>query len=50
MLEIPKENRAIKTFEYFKRVKPFLHSYIIKKQGSRAVQLMFKWGNSEIKS
>lgn len=50
MLEIKKEERPTKTAEYFKKVKQFLATYLQKKQGSRVIQLMFKWGNEEIKS
>jgi hypothetical protein len=45
MLEIKAEDRASKTAEYFKKVKQFLHTYMQKKQGSRVIQLMYKWGN-----
>lgn len=50
MLEIKPEDREKKTEALFAKVKPFLASYMQKKQGSRVLQLMFKWGTADIKS
>lgn len=50
MLEIKPQDRTAKTGEYFKKVKTFLHTYLLKKIGSRVIQLMFKWGDQEVKT
>lgn len=50
ILNIAPEKRMETMIEYHKKVKPFLNSYIIKKQGSRVIQLIYKWGNQEIKT
>ena len=50
MLEIKPEDRVVKTAEYFKKVKTFLHTYLLKKIGSRVIQLMFKWGDQDVKT
>lgn len=46
MLDIKKEEREAKSVIFFKKIKPFLESYLQKKQGSRVTQLIFKWGSS----
>lgn len=50
MLEIPQEERADKANKYFEQVKPFLAQYMQKKQGSRVLQLMFKWGGDKVRN
>lgn len=45
MLAVPKESRSDAARENFKKIKPFFNSYIIKKQGSRVIHLLFKWGS-----
>ena len=49
MLEIPVEERAAQVNKYFEQVKPFLAQYMQKKQGSRVLQLIFKWGGEKIR-
>lgn len=50
MLAVPKDDRAQAAAENFKKVKPFFNSYILKKQGSRVIHLLFKWGTQEVKT
>ena len=50
MLEIPLEERADQANKYYEVVKPFLAQYMQKKQGSRVLQLMFKWGGDKVKN
>ena len=50
MLEIAPENRDEKANKYFEQVKPFLLQYMQKKQGSRVVQLIFKWGGPKART
>jgi len=50
MLEIPVEDRADKANKYFEQVKPFLAQYMQKKQGSRVLQLIFKWGGDKVRN
>lgn len=50
MLEIPVEERFDKANKYFEQVKPFLAQYMQKKQGSRVLQLIFKWGGEQVKN
>lgn len=50
ILEIPQEDRAEQVNKYFEQVKPFLLQYMQKKQGSRVLQLMFKWGGDKIRN
>ena len=47
MLEIPPEERADRANKYFEQVKPFLAQFMQKKQGSRVLQLIFKWGGDK---
>lgn len=49
MLATPKEQRLGKVLEVMPSVMPFIGSYIHKKQGSRVVQLLVKWGDEEIR-
>ena len=50
MLEIPVEERADRANKYFEQVKPFLAQYMQKKQGSRVLQLIFKWGGDKVRN
>ena len=47
MLEIPEADRADQSNKYFQQIKPFLPQFMQKKQGSRVVQLIFKWGGEK---
>lgn len=49
MMEIPSEERAERANAYFEQVKPFLAQYMQKKQGSRVLQLIFKWGGEGVR-
>ncbi len=44
IMEIKVEDRTEKVNKYFEQIKPFLLQYMQKKQGSRVLQLIFKWG------
>ncbi len=50
MLNIPEPERAVQSLVYFKKIRPFLASYMQKKEGSRVIQLLYKWGTAEIKA
>ena len=50
MLAIPQAERSSQAYDYFKQMKPFIQNYAQKKEGSRVIQLIYKWGNQEIKS
>ena len=50
MLSIPNSERSKKAYDYFRKVKPFLQSFIQKKQGSRVAQLIYKWGSQDTKA
>lgn len=50
MLEIPVEDRADRANKYFEQVRPFLAQYMQKKQGSRVLQLIFKWGGDKVRN
>lgn len=50
MLNIPNGDRSQRAHEYHKQIKPFLHSFIQKKEGSRVTQLIYKWGGKEVQA
>lgn len=49
LLNIPIEEREERCRGYHEKIKPFLHQYAQKKMGSRVLQLIFKWGDKDVK-
>ena len=43
MMSLPREDRSQGAVRHFATIRPFLANYMIKKVGSRVLQLVFKW-------
>ena len=50
LLETPRDKRNTKANECYEQIEPFLLSFMQKKQGSRVIQLVYKWGDELVKN